>query len=369
MSIHNGRGTIKRRHAQNYIHKEAQARLEEVIKPAQERGLNALQVDSFEVLYYRRVNSSIPCTCSTASAPAFENHNEIDNASNIPQHIRQEHEDEEIIIDHTDNLFGTKSTTGFHEDSFASDGRVPQYDEEIIEDDDLSDSTDSLFALSTDCGVCYRNGLVPGYELYGHDRKVLATHCLENVYGYNVDRQEAPNRFDMIDREEGYVDFSVHVPKYWQSVRFSVRNNNEHLADEFIYAPVDMPQVMTEQALRYSSGKTAIIRVRAEQFTHVVLEFDLGLDPVRAALAQDTKATDWTLFDMLGTVSIVLPNSIGHVETSDVIYVPSRGHTFKASDVTYLRTAGNHNLDWQVQARVLQPQEGLKRIYQATRMR
>jgi hypothetical protein len=373
MAIRNGGGTIKRRHATNYIHEEVQKRLEETVKPAQARGLSALQVDSFEVKYYRRVNSSIRCTCSTSSAPAFIDSNEVDQDPHNAPHTLVNTDmggDEEIVIDHTDNIFGTSNTTGFHEDGLRdpqTGGHTP-YDEEILEDDDLR-SQEGLFALSTDCGVCYRNGLVPGYELYGHDRKVLATHCIEDVYGYNVDRVATPNTFNAIDEREGYVDFVVEVPKYWQSVRYSVRNNGDHLADEPLYAPIDGQMVMTEQMLRYSSGRTAVIRVRAPQFTHVSIEFDLGTEPVLAALAQDSKATDWTLFDMLGTLSIVLPNSIAQVETSDVIYVPKRGYTFKVSDVTYLRTANNRNLDWQVQARVLQPQEALKRIYQSTRMR
>ncbi len=368
MAIHDGRGDIKRRHATNYIGKEAHKRLQEAIVPAQKRGLEALKVDSFEVLYYRRSNSSVPCTCQRSPAAPAMDHNVVDPQNlQLPDSVLSfgDH-DEEITIDHGDTLFGTSNTMGEY-----GNNQIDQSfdDEEIVEGEDDARSTDSIFGLGTDCGICYRNGLLPAYELYGHDRKVLATHVVDHAYGYTINQNESPHRFEQVDPEEGYVDFVLHVPKYFSSARISVRNGSNHLPDEFLYEPTDSMRPITLQSFRLSAGKEIRVRVRASVFTHAVVDFDLGVDPILAALAQDTKATDWTMFDTLGNVSMVLPMTIDAVETSDVIYVPSRGHTFKVSDVTYLRTATNGNIDWQVQARVLQPQEGLKRIYQATKLR
>jgi len=368
MAIHNGRGEIKRRHATNYIGKEAHKRLQEAIVPAQKRGLQALEVDSFEVMYYRRSSSSIPCTCQKSPAYAAMDHNVVDpNSLQLPDSVLAFGEfDEEIVIDHSDTLFGTSNTLGEYGDNQTSGGFDP---EEVDEGDDDARNTDNLFGLSTDCGICYRNGVLPAYELYGHDRKILATQVVDAAYGYHIDQGETPHRFDKIDTNEGYVDFVLHVPKYFVSARFSIRNGSDHLPDEFMYEPAGAMRPITMQSFRALAGQEVRVRILAEQFTHVVIDFDLGVEPVLAALAQDTKATDWTMFDTLGNVSMVLPMTIDAVETSDVIYVPSRGHTFKVSDVTYLRTASNGNIDWQVQARVLQPQEGLKRIYQATKLR
>lgn len=371
MAIHDGRGT-NRRHGHNYIGTQADARLQEIIRPAQQRGLNALDVDSFPVLYYRRANSSIACTCQKASSPAMEGVT-IDPHPDLPAHITPDiviEDGEDIIIDHNAPLFGTQNTNGYYDemDTGPNAGTGVIDDEEIVEDDVDGRSQERLFAMSTDCGICYRNGMVPGYELYGHDRKVFTTANIENTYGYTVDQVAAPHRFCMIDPEEGFVDFAFHVPKYFEHMRFSVRDNGNPLPDEVLYLPTAFPQPLTAAAVRAAAGTTLTIRVRTPFFTHVVVDFDLGVEPVLAALAQDTKATDWTLFDTMGTLTIVLPMTIGSVETSDVIYVPNRKRTLKVSDVTYLRTARNKNLDWQVQARVLQPQEALKRIYQANKL-
>ncbi len=371
MAIRDGRGT-NRRHGHNYIGKQADARMQEIIAPAQQRGLNALDVDSFEVLYYRRANSSMPCSCQKATAPGLIDHSAVDESNALPINLVPEIDvgEDQIVIDHHSSLFGTSSTTGDHDDdTFDSNLGGAYDDEEIVEDDDTARSQDKLFALSTECGICYRNGMLPGYELYGHDRKVLTGAVISDTYGYLLDQSQAPSKFVCIDPEGAYVDFEIEIPKYFQSMRYSVRDNLNHLADEPLYIAAPGAQLINLAAVRLSAGSKMIVRVRADRFTHVVVEFDLGVEPIRAALAQDTKATDWTMFDTIGTLSIVLPMTIDSVETSDVIYVPERKYTFKVSDVTYLRTARNKNMDWQVQARVLQPQEGLKRIYQANKMR
>lgn len=370
MTMSSGRGT-NRRSGHNYIGKQAEARLQEILRPGQQRGLNALQVDSFEVMYYRRSNSSVPCSCHRTTAPGLE-HNEAGiglggDASTFAPEMSAE---DEIVFDHGASLFGTTNTSGFHEDAFAGPGPGGMMgdDDEAIEDDEEGYGADTPFGHSVDCGICYRNGMVPGYELYGHDRKILAFHNLVDTYGYTVDQSAAPHEFVQVDPREGFVDFDVDVPKYFKSVRFSVRNGINQLSDEVLYQPTPAVHMLNEATLRVQAGRTARIRVRTPHFTHVVIEFDLGLEPVRAALAQDNKATDWTMFDTLGSMSLILPMTIGSVETSDVVYVPSRKRTVKISDVTYLRTARDVNMDWQVQARVLQPQEGLKRIYQSLRL-
>lgn len=372
MAIRDGRGT-NRRHGHNYIREQAEARLQEVIRPAQERGLNALGVDSFEVMYFRRSYGSMPCSCSKSPNRSMTDHNAVDESNALPMNIQPQIDDgdEEIVIEHRGALIGTGSSVDSYDDhDYGNGGHGHNYDdEEVIEDDDVATSHSNLFALSSECGICYRNGVLPGYELYGHDRKVMTGSHVINTYGYNLDQTSAPHQFNMLDPEEAFVDFVVEVPKYFQGMRYSVRNNLNHLADEVLYLPDAGNTVLTLAAVRASAGRSLTVRVRAEQFTHVVIDFNLGLDPIRAALAQDTKATDWTMFDNLGTISMILPMTIDSVETSDVIYVPTRRHTFKVSDVTYMRTARNKNIDWQVQARVLQPQEGLKRIYQANTLR
>ena len=121
MTIHDGRGNIKRRHAHNYIGEQANKRLQEIVQSAQGRELNALKVDSFEVLYYRRVDNSVRCTCQYVAAPGKEhslvNPTSIIEAEGIGNDdVTMSFGDEEITLDHTAPIFGTRNTAGMYED-------------------------------------------------------------------------------------------------------------------------------------------------------------------------------------------------------------------------------------------------------------
>ena len=62
MAINRGTGSI-RRGAKNYIHAQAQSRLDEVVHPYQQIGENALKVDSLVALFYHVTKSSTVCSC------------------------------------------------------------------------------------------------------------------------------------------------------------------------------------------------------------------------------------------------------------------------------------------------------------------
>jgi hypothetical protein len=92
------------------------------------------------------------------------------------------------------------------------------------------------------------------------------------------------------------------------------------------------------------------------------MEFDLGTDPVLANMAQMSRTLDWTLFDTLGNLTLNLPMTIPNLATSDVLFVPQRNIVLKITDVTFLRTSTDSNLDWSCSTRVVQPQELIKSI-------
>lgn len=355
--IKRGVGTIQRRHAKNYIYEEADKRLRETVKPYQRQGLHALGVDSFEVKYYHVVRSTQVCTCTQSEV--VPNHSALAQPKNlvIPNVVLDG--DKEVIIDYARPLFGTPGESKVTGDEY-SELDSDQDDFAIIDDEDPP-RENNLFATLNTCNICYRIGFVPGYELYGYDRKVLTTYAIDSVQGYTIDSGTSPHTLRQQDPRHGYVDFILDVPKYFISVGYAIRNNQEYLSGSTLYTTNDQP--LTRADIQNAAGHSLVVRCKEKTFTHVVLEFDLGTEKVRANLAQANKATDWTMFDTLGNISIVLPMTIEDVATSDVIYVPSRNTIFKVSDFTYLRTAGGKNLDWMVNVRVIQPQEALRTIH------
>lgn len=370
MTIHRGTGTIKRTHASNYIGLQAGKRLREVVDSAQAKGLQALQVDSFEVAYYHRVDCATPCTCrTTLSTPETSGFStRPGSGQSLPPNIRPSLDSDEIVIDHSTPLFGTANTQTESIEDIGHDMSGGGLDAEQLEEDG-STGNDSLFGAGVDCGICYRSGLVPGYERYGSHRILLTTHDIADVYGYSLNKQATPHIFESVD-PEGYVLFKVELPSYITGARFSIRNNHSILSDEYLSIVTSSTEpkgeILTLQHLLDREGTTVTLSVQAACFTHVVLEIDLGSDPILANLSQASIATDWTLFDRFGTVSIVLPMTIANVANGDVIHVPSTNTAFKISDFPLLRTAEGRNIDWLVSCRVLQPQECLKNIFVAT---
>lgn len=360
--IRRGTGTISRTHSKNYTSAQADARLKETVRPYQAQGLRALEVDSFEVMYFYQAQGTTICTCKQTEV--LPQHGQT--SSDMP--VTLMHKDaiglDEIRIDYSRPLFGQKGESLTANDETDSG----EFDiDEGQEGPNGGSIVDNLFSTSPDCGICYRTGYVPGFNLYGHERLILTTHSMVDSYGYTLDLSTAPHTYSKIDSREGFVEFLLEVPRYYKSVKISLRNNTEILSDclWIVLDPINSPQVstpLTYADLKYLAGKTATLRVLAEEFTHVVIELDLGLDPVRSNVAQMSKTIDWTLFSTLGNLQLVLPMTIAEVHAGDIVFIPARSITLKVTDVTYLRTSQEKNLDWAVSTRVLQPQEALKSI-------
>lgn len=339
MSIGKGIPQIRRVHAKNYISEEADRRLKEVVVPYQRQGLNALGVDNHEVLVFLKTMSTQVCTCKEVQTES-----ELGDAPATVQRsgIAESHE---ITINWNRPLFGEPNEARVEED----DG-TDLNDYEF--DDAPTPHTQQLIESSTDCGVCYRTGFLPGFELYGKHRIVLTTHDIRAQSLYTVDRSAAPHVFQRL-HQDGFVEFEIRVPKYFKSVGFSIRNNVQIL-DNVLFTEMGICDLAY---LKSMAGKKIKVRVSAQHFTHVVIVFDLGTDPIYANIAQLSKASDWTQFNTIGNLNVILPMTINEVQPGTIIVVPKFGLALRVTDVTFLRTANGSNLDWSVNTRVSQPQE------------
>jgi hypothetical protein len=342
-----GLPSIRRVNARNFIQEEANDRLRETIAPYQKQGLNALGVDSYDILLYIKKPSTQSCTCRevqmiSALGDAL--------AAPVKPGISETHE---ISIDWRRPLFGEPNEARVENDEDGTDGS--EYDFDDSEPARVNHTLES----SADCGICYRTGFVPGFVQYGKQRIVLTTHDVVENQGCTIDRNAQPHTFDRLTRA-GYVAFDVVIPKYFNSVRYSVRNNTDVVDAEVLTAD---GQPCTTAWLKAVAGAQTRIRVSAETFTHLVLTFDLGTDSVKANIAQLSKQTDWTLFSTIGNLNVILPMTIPELTTGSIIVVPKVGLAMIITDITYLRPQDGRNLDWSVNTRVCQPQEPALRIH------
>lgn len=349
MTIQNGLPRNRRVHARNYIPDEAQARFDECIAPYQQQGLNALGVDYFEVELYLKSLSSRVCTCKEI----IQDLPEMDVGTDEKPQYEGISREQPITIDWAKPLFGEPNENTFHDNDEGEQDDDAVYD---LDGDELGSPMSQVVESAADCGICYRTGFVPGFERYGQTRFVLTTQDFIDVFATHVDRSKAPHTIEVY--ASGWVAFQIAVPKYFKSVTYSVRNGFEVLNEKLWFGEVPL----TLGCLKQFAGKTLTFRVRARHFTHVVITFDLGSDPIHANIAQMSKVTDWTLFETLANLNVILPMTVPEMPVGSLLIVPKRNLGLRIVDVPYLRTAGGHNLDWSVNTRVLQPQEPLKAI-------
>lgn len=347
-----GLPNIRRTHARNYIPAEADLRLKEVTQPYQKQGLNALGVDSYEVLLYLKQMSSRQCTCRAIQVESELGSTPITGIQHTD--IGGSHE---ITMDWKRPLFGEPHEARFEE--VDGDG----IDDYGFDESEPEPMAAQLIESTPDCGICFRSGFVPGFVQYGQHRVVFTTHDVVDVVGYTIDRSVGPHVFERL-HENAWVAFDLPVPKYFKQVSVSIRNNKSLLEDTLV---VDQT-VLTSSIVETTRGQTLRVRVCAEYFTHVVVVFDLGTEPVYANIAQITKATDWTLFNTIGNLNVVLPMTIPELPTGSVIAVPRHGVVLTVTDTPFLRTADGRNLDWSVNTRVVQPQETAMKIHRAVRL-
>lgn len=352
MSTHRGTASIQRRKAKNFITAEAQKRIDELMPQIQDQGINALKVDAHHVLYFSKIKGGNTCSCkiidtkieledgsTTEAKPAFTN---FDTSKN-----------ETIKIDFNRPLFGQHNEVATSED-----------DDEDLTDFLLEEKTDvtgnsnyqeHLFSNSAECSICYRTGYVPGFKVLHHDRRVFTHYDILNLEGFNLERAR-PHKLTSL-HSESFVEFETTIPKYFKSVKFSVKDNTTK-----IYATLSINgQPLSLSQLRLNAGKKVVLRIEGldvdKSFTHITLDFALDVDPLTANISQLSKNLDYTMYDTTGSITVYFPMTHEKCESGDLIYVPEKKIMLKVTDVTYSQTAANKRFEWQCTTRVVQPQE------------
>lgn len=374
--IRRGTANRARSNAKNYTYQQAQARLQETVIPFNKQVENSLRVNAVEIDYYQTQNKiGRVCSCDkieiydeqkTRSGDKNSNHIEpvvptVDEDSSSGLGI--ELQDNDLFGDSpAEKLYGESVYDVSGSDNLADDD-IPEeiYRNMDIGEGDVALSETTMFGSNANCGICYRVGFQPGYKSYGKQRTVLTTWDIQDISSFTVVTTEAPNRI----RRQGpvtdfsYVEFALYIPKYFKNCVFSIRNNTNIVPAEKLYA-FGLP--LTDKLLRNNAGKKIAIRTKASEFTHVVVEFDLGVEKVFANIGPESQALDYSRMDPLSNFPIVLPPSIHEVNTGDIVVVKDRRLVLKVMDMERKITADKRQLEWSVQTRLVQRTEPLRDI-------
>jgi hypothetical protein len=360
MAVKSGRFVNQRGNARNYTHPQAQKRLDETVDAFNKQVENSLRVDSVEIeLYQIQQLVGVPCSCSqTHTQPLPEAEDGVTEIAPVIPHkesrndgIRIKFQDDDFLGDGLGEKLYNDEDTLIHDVS----GR----DESVHEIEDGEDEFhDTVMRGSVNCGICYRTMLQPGFTVYGRQRAVCTNLNIENLRAFTVDSTQAPHRM-VRTAEQGFVSFLIIVPKYFKSVTVSIRNNLVVLPERV--QRFDGTDITLED-LRDHAGQEYEVYVRVEEFTHLVLDFDLGVERPFANLSGENIALDYDRLTTLSDMSVVLGPELGDVNGGDIIVIPSRNMILKVRDKERKITAKQRRLEWVVQTRVLQPTEPLKAI-------
>lgn len=365
-----------RKNARNYTQREAQKRLDETVKPFNRQVENSLFVNAVEVDYYQtQAKIGRPCTCQkTEIHPEHYNVRDDMSISTTEPVVPTAEEDSSAGLGirlQDNNLFGdSEAEKLFGETQFDVSGGDYIEDEDIPEvlqgnverkEGDVELTETSMYGNNARCGICYKTGFQPGFNAYGKKRFVLTTWDIAGINGYTIMSAKAPNSM----RRQGpvqqytFVEFEINVPKYFKSCLYSIRDNTQVLQGERMY--VEGKQ-LSMALLRKYAGQSMLIRVTAKEFTHLVLEFDLGLEKVKANLGPESQALDYTKYEAISNFPLVMPPSIHEVNVGDIVVIKDRRLVLKIIDRERKITSDKRQLEWMVQTRIVQKTEPLRNI-------
>lgn len=391
-----GSGRRAFKNAGNYTHAPAQKRFDEAVPSFHDKIENSLQVDGVKALLFKQVKMGLgrPCTCiKFAVDDQFKvDRQDEEGEYNVTENVAPEApilapqssdmDGVEIRL-RKDNLFGDSGISGLTEDNIHHgdtpakvsrsvdlaelDHRVAdpsQLGEEHLADLDPELQTfyeDNVFAGSNvNCGICYKTGTQPGFECLDHDYVVLTNYDIVSAEGYHVDQSAHPACIQQV-HEDGFVVFTIDVPKFFKNVKYSIRNNDNlvrynHIIDLQTGQPSTMDDLDKHRGGQYS------FKVQGANFTHVVILFDLNMQDLMVNITDESNTLSINQEDTIGNLTIVMPARIGHIISGDVIFLPCRNICLKITEAPKKQKANKTLIEWQVTTRTLQPNEPLRHI-------
>lgn len=377
----------------NYTHARAQKRFDEAVPSFHQKIENSLQVDGNVGLLFKQIKLGLgrPCTCNKYAVDDQHAPNRTDDdpvlhdvAPSAPVMAPQASDMDGVEIKiRKDNLFGDSGLLGMTEEGFHH-GDMPQEtprvrdlaeldhrvaDPSSLNEDHLADLDpelqayyeDNVFAgNSINCGVCYKTGSQPGFECLDHQYCVMTNYDIVSSQGYHVDQSAHPAQMQK-HADEGFIVFTVDVPKFFKTLTYSIRDNEKlikfnHILDINTNQPVTMKDLDPFRGGQYS------FKVESKNFTHVTLLFDLAMEPLMINVTDEANTLEISREDTIGNLSLVMPARIGHISSGDIVYLPHRNIALKITDAPRKQKANRTIIEWAVQTRTLQPQEPVRNI-------
>lgn len=373
--IKRGTNTI-RRNARNFTHDIAQRRLEEAIVPFKQQILNSLEVDAVEIAYFniqRKVGAACSCTMDVGNV-------EQTGRSQYETTVPNKHSEEKTanIKFQDDNIFGNDLGQRIFQDDlddetlFTSEGSIDLSGGSRFETNELGMQMDvESFAQSSgsvNCGICYRTGHVPPFKPVNTVRTLLTYADLVDADLYFVNKTVLPYCVERhAPDSDCWAKFEITVPRFFKSVGVSIRDNLMHLPE---YRLEDRDgNAIDLRFMKANAGKTVAVYCSAPRFTHIIIDFEFDVAPIKANISQEGQSLDYNRLITIGDIQVTLPPTLAHVENGDLLVVKNRNLVLLVRDKQWKATADRNTFGWTASTRVVQTSESFRNINLSNKLR
>lgn len=351
--IKRGKATPYNRY-KTYEGERVQKRLDSVLPAVQSKVEQALAVDATRCIIFKKAKFGLVCSC-----------NRVDNlpgdASGGLKSLGREsdsHQRNVQIVPANRTMFGGGRPGAVSLDEINPAERA-MIDAVDLATDGGEFDTRWDGGNVVNCGICYRQGVQPGFAAVGYQYVVMTHHHVVKYERYHLDPSVAPLLFRQT-RKNGYVQFDVTVPKYFKSVKYSVRENDRvYGAETRPMAFINGQQTeLTMDLLNQHRGQNILLQISGvETFTHCVLIFDQGVEPVQCNISEEANVLNYDQELTVGNLTVVLPAKVGMIEPEDILVLPDRNYVLKVMEAPKKRTASQQAWEWVATTRPVQRKE------------
>lgn len=349
----------------------AKQALKQVSQMAQQRALNALEVDGYEGLYYSRLQSGRVCSCSHTIQPnrvsALSVLNDQGLASSNHLHslltnglfeIRNYAQDQDVDGN------STKSTIPLDDEIITpelnSDGNV-------VENGSVDVDETALGSLNSFCGCCYNTGWVGGYNLVGGFRLVLdVMHPKVSLSQCYVDIAQHPLETESAGQQIPELIFTTVFPVYLRGKphRMQAWRNHDPVDAQWyhIVNNVRVPLTLQNLSTVFDGKQHTIVVTGFTRLSHIEIQaasstyFKFGLPKL-------TKTADLDRLDTTQPTQLTLGPNVPVVNTWDVIADTINHKLWRLSSASDLRDSQGNLYGWDTDARIVQTYENLITLY------
>lgn len=351
-----------------YETERVQQRLDSVQQVVQSKVEQALQVDATDIIIFKKAKMGLTCSCNKTENDV------MDNMGGAMKSLGRESDSQSANIrigTVSKGMFGGGSQTVSLDD--IDDGMNAAMDAADMMGVDTGEEFDVKWdgGNVANCGICYRQGIVPGFISTGYVYNVVTHHHIKELSGYTLDQSTSPATFRQV-RKDGYVDFDQLIPKYFTSGTYSIREN-ERMLPAFPRPMLLLNGVeveLTAENINKFRGQHVTIRVRnVETFTHATLIFDLGVPVVKGNISEEANVLNYDQELTVGNITVVLPARCGPMDPEDILVLPFKNYVLKIMEAPRKRTAKNEQWEWVCTTRPVQRKEIAYNIFKGYKIR